>query len=90
MNKPVLAAERIQSLDISLNDLAVGTLVRTPGDYNAFNLLPAYRSLNDPPIFSLSLRSGQPLFSFPGRFPGRRLRPSIGRAVDPQVTRGRW
>lgn len=28
MNKPVLAAERIQSLDISLNDLAVGTLVR--------------------------------------------------------------
>ncbi|MCK1548207.1 type II toxin-antitoxin system HipA family toxin [Bradyrhizobium sp. 177] len=57
MNKPVLAAERIQSLDISLNDLAVGTLVRTPGDYSAFNLLPAYRSLNDPPIFSLSLRS---------------------------------
>ncbi|MGY3470342.1 HipA-like protein [Bradyrhizobium sp. LM6.11] len=57
MNKPVLAAERIQSLDISLNDLAVGTLVRTPGDYNAFNLLPAYRSLNGPPIFSLSLRS---------------------------------
>lgn len=57
MNKPVLAAERIQSLDISLNDLAVGTLVRTPGDYNAFNLLPAYRSLNDPTIFSLSLRS---------------------------------
>ncbi|WP_439370731.1 type II toxin-antitoxin system HipA family toxin [Bradyrhizobium sp. DASA03120] len=57
MNKPVLAAERIQSLDISLNDLAVGTLVRTPGDYNAFNLLPAYRSLKKPPVFSLSLRS---------------------------------
>lgn len=57
MNKPVLAAERIQSLDISLDGLAVGTLVRTPGDYDAFNLLPAYRSLNDPPIFSLSLRS---------------------------------
>lgn len=52
-----LAAERIQSLDISLNDMPVGTLVRTPGDYNAFNLLPAYRSLNNPPIFSLSLRS---------------------------------
>ncbi|MGY2938745.1 serine/threonine-protein kinase HipA [Bradyrhizobium sp. GM6.1] len=31
--------------------------MRTPGDYSAFNLLPAYRSLNDPPIFSLSLRS---------------------------------
>lgn len=51
------AAERIQSLDISLNNLPVGTLVRTPGDYNAFNLLPSYRSLNNPPIFSLSLRS---------------------------------
>ncbi|WP_347262982.1 type II toxin-antitoxin system HipA family toxin [Nitrobacter sp.] len=57
MNQAVLAAERIQSLDISLNDLPVGTLVRTPGDYNAFNLLPAYRSMNNPPIFSLSLRS---------------------------------
>lgn len=51
------AAERVQSLDISLNNLPVGTLVRTPGDYNAFNLLPSYRSLNNPPIFSLSLRS---------------------------------
>jgi len=57
VNQAVLAAERIQSLDISLNDLPVGTLVRTPGDYNAFNLLPAYRSMNNPPIFSLSLRS---------------------------------
>ena len=52
-----LAAERVQSLDISLNDLPVGTLVRTPGDYNAFSLSPVYRSLNNPPIFSLSLRS---------------------------------
>jgi len=52
-----LAAERIQSLDISLNDLPVGTLVRTPGDYNAFNVLPAYRRLNSPPVFSLSLRA---------------------------------
>ncbi|WP_314951963.1 type II toxin-antitoxin system HipA family toxin [Bradyrhizobium cosmicum] len=57
MNQTVLAAERIQSLDISLNDLPVGTLVRTPGDYNAFNLLPDYRSMKNPPIFSLSLRS---------------------------------
>lgn len=57
MIRAVLAAERIQSLDISLNNLPVGTLVRTPGDYNAFNLLPAYRSMNNPPIFSLSLRS---------------------------------
>jgi serine/threonine-protein kinase HipA len=40
-----------------LNNLPVGTLVRTPGDYNAFSVLPAYRRLNNPPIFSLSLRA---------------------------------
>lgn len=57
MSAALPAAERIQSLDISLNNLAIGTLVRTPGDYNAFNLLPSYRALNNPPIFSLSLRS---------------------------------
>lgn len=57
MSAAAHAAERIQSLDISLNNLPIGTLVRTPGDYNAFNLLPSYRSLNNPPIFSLSLRS---------------------------------
>ena len=57
MSPTVRPAERIQSLDILLNDLAVGTLVRTPGDYNAFNLLPGYRSLDKPPIFSLSLRA---------------------------------
>lgn len=57
MSQVVLTADPVQSLDILLNDLPVGTLVRTPGDYNAFNLLPSYRSLNNPPIFSLSLRS---------------------------------
>lgn len=57
MSAALPAAERIQSLDISLNNLPIGTLVRTPGDYNAFNLLPSYRSLNNPPILSLSLRS---------------------------------
>jgi serine/threonine-protein kinase HipA len=54
---PKAAAERVQSLDISLNGLAVGTLVRTPGDYNAFNLSASYRALKDPPVFSLSLRA---------------------------------
>jgi serine/threonine-protein kinase HipA len=54
---PKAAAERIQSLDISLNALAVGTLVRTPGDYNAFSLSESYRAMNDPPVFSLSLRA---------------------------------
>lgn len=57
MSAALPAAERIQSLDISLNNLPIGTLVRTPGDYNAFNLLASYRSLSNPPIFSLSLRS---------------------------------
>lgn len=57
MSAALPAAERIQSLDVSLNNLPIGTLVRTPGDYNAFNLLPSYRSLNNPPILSLSLRS---------------------------------
>lgn len=57
MSAALPAAERIQSLDILLNNLPIGTLVRTPGDYNAFNLLPSYRILNNPPIFSLSLRS---------------------------------
>lgn len=57
MSAALPAAERIQSLDISLNNLPVGTLVRTPGDYNAFNLLPSYRNMESPPIFSLSLRS---------------------------------
>lgn len=57
MSAALPAAERIQSLDISLNNLPIGTLVRTPGDYNAFNLLASYRSLHNPPIFSLSLRS---------------------------------
>lgn len=52
-----LAAERVSSLDISLHDRPVGTLVRTPGDYTAFNFLPAYRTMTDPPILSLSFRS---------------------------------
>jgi serine/threonine-protein kinase HipA len=54
---PEAAAGHIQALDISLNTLAVGTLVRTPGDYNAFSLSESYRTLNDPPVFSLSLRA---------------------------------
>ncbi|MGY4335054.1 hypothetical protein ACVWWG_009522 [Bradyrhizobium sp. LB7.2] len=33
-----LTADGIQSFDLSLDDLPVCTLVRTPGDYNGFNL----------------------------------------------------
>jgi serine/threonine-protein kinase HipA len=45
------------SLDVRLGDLRVGTIVRTPGDYNAFSFAPSYRGLDDPPILSLSFRA---------------------------------
>lgn len=51
------AADPIQTLEIYLNNVQVGTLVRTPGDFNAFSLAPDYRNLPNPPILSLSLRS---------------------------------
>ncbi|WP_409192048.1 type II toxin-antitoxin system HipA family toxin [Bradyrhizobium sp. RDM4] len=53
----VRAPNTIQSLDVLLQDLKVGTVVRTPGDFNAFSLDPAYRAMERPPILSLSLRS---------------------------------
>lgn len=37
-------AETITSLDVFLNSAKVGTIVRTPGDFNAFSLDPAYRA----------------------------------------------
>lgn len=49
-------AELIQSLDVFLNGLKVGTIVRTPGDFHAFSLDPAYRALGAP-VLSLSLRA---------------------------------
>lgn len=49
--------DQIQSLEISVNDVRVGTLVRTPGDFNAFSVDREYRELRSPPILSLSLRS---------------------------------
>jgi serine/threonine-protein kinase HipA len=54
---PVRAPNEIQSLDVFLHDLKVGTIVRTPSYFNAFNLEPAYRNLAKPPIVSLSFRS---------------------------------
>ena len=53
----VRAPNEIQSLDVFLQDLKVGTIVRTPADFNAFSLEPAYRNLETPPIVSLSFRS---------------------------------
>ncbi|MDF0585113.1 type II toxin-antitoxin system HipA family toxin [Bradyrhizobium yuanmingense] len=57
MSFQVRAPNNIQSLDVFLQKLKVGTLVRTPGDFNAFSLDPAYRAMARPPILSLSLRS---------------------------------
>lgn len=57
MSVQVRAPKTIQSLDVFLQKLQVGTLVRTPGDFNAFSLDPAYRAMAKPPILSLSLRS---------------------------------
>ncbi|MCP3447212.1 type II toxin-antitoxin system HipA family toxin [Bradyrhizobium sp. CCGUVB14] len=57
MSVQVRAPHTIPSLDVFLQELKVGTLVRTPGDFNAFSLDPAYRAMARPPILSLSLRS---------------------------------
>ena len=39
------------------NDLHVGTIVRTPGDYNAFNFDDPYRATGGFPVLSLSFRA---------------------------------
>lgn len=52
-----VAPERVQSLDVKLNDTFVGTLVRTPGGYHAFDLAPSYRALAHRPTLSQSLLS---------------------------------
>ena len=59
MSTQVRAPSAIQSLDVFLQDLKVGTVVRTPGDFNAFNLDPSYRALARPPILSLSFRAAE-------------------------------
>lgn len=47
----------IQSLDVFLNALKVGTIVRTPGDFNAFSFDEAYRATGGFPVLSLSFRA---------------------------------
>jgi serine/threonine-protein kinase HipA len=49
--------EAANSLDVTLGPVKVGTIVRTPGDYNAFSFTESYRALREPPILSLSFRS---------------------------------
>jgi serine/threonine-protein kinase HipA len=51
------APQAIQSLDVFLNALKVGVIVRTPGDFNAFSFDEAYRATGGVPILSLSFRA---------------------------------
>ena len=55
---PVFRAPKtIQSLDVRLKTLKVGTIVRTPGDFNAFSFDEAYRATGGFPVLSLSFRA---------------------------------
>src|SRR5690606_41392205 len=51
------SAETVLSLDVLLNEVKVGTIVRTPGDFNAFSFDPAYRASGGHPVLSLSFRA---------------------------------
>jgi len=47
----------ISSLDVLLNDVKVGTIVRTPGDFHAFSFEDSYRETGGFPVLSLSFRA---------------------------------
>jgi serine/threonine-protein kinase HipA len=47
----------ISSLNVMLNDVQVGTIVRTPGDFNAFSFQESYRATGGVPVVSLSFRA---------------------------------
>jgi serine/threonine-protein kinase HipA len=47
----------LSSLDVLLNDMKVGTIVRTPGDFNAFSFEDSYRASGGFPVLSLSFRA---------------------------------
>ena len=51
------APRAIPLLKVLLNDLQVGSIVRTPGDFNAFHFNDSYRATGGFPILSLSFRS---------------------------------
>ena len=57
MAQPPPVPQAIQSLDVFLNTVKVGTIVRTPGDFNAFSFEDGYRATGGSPILSLSFRS---------------------------------
>ncbi|MHC1550717.1 type II toxin-antitoxin system HipA family toxin [Phyllobacterium sp. K27] len=57
MPEQYLDPKSISSLDVVLNDLTIGTIVRTPGDFNAFSFEDSYRATGGFPVLSLSFRA---------------------------------
>jgi serine/threonine-protein kinase HipA len=57
MRESPLDPRSISSLEVLLNNLKIGTIVRTPGDFNAFSLDDSYRATGGFPVLSLSLRA---------------------------------
>src|SRR5690606_16219304 len=57
MADKIVTPRAVQSLDVFLNAMKVGTIVRTPGDFNAFNFDEAYRATGGSPTLSLSFRA---------------------------------
>lgn len=57
MSDAPLDPRAITSLDVLLNDLKVGVIVRTPGDFNAFSFEESYRQTGGFPVLSLSFRA---------------------------------
>ncbi len=57
MSEAYHAPKMIESLDVFLNDLKIGTIVRTPGNFSAFSFDPAYRETGGIPVLSLSFRA---------------------------------
>lgn len=57
MSDAPLDPRSITSLDVLLNDLKIGMIVRTPGDFNAFSFEGRYRQTGGFPVLSLSFRA---------------------------------
>ena len=54
MTETFQSPNAVTLLQVLLNDIKVGTIVRTPGDFNAFNFEDSYRATGGLPILSLS------------------------------------
>lgn len=57
MPETIFNPKSVLSLEVLLNDLKVGTIVRTPGDFNAFSFEDSYRATGGFPVLSLSFRA---------------------------------